>query len=146
MTAGDLRRAASGPVELAHPHQLAGASMGSGLTMSTQFSLEDPNALSGSRSCSDISITQQVAGVGMMLHVCIAQTVSMCTFSAVKMCGLRACFPWASKTQQHPSGEATDHCRTAAVVSYIGWQGPVACLHIVSRGDATLLPDMYCCK
>lgn len=57
-------------MELARPHQLAGGSMGSGLTMSTQFTVEDPNALSGSRSCSDISITQQVVGVGMMLHVC----------------------------------------------------------------------------
>ena len=81
--------------------------MGSGLTMSTHFPVEDPNAPSGSHSCSDISITQQVASVSMM-HVCIAQAGSRCKLSAMRMCGK---FPVGVllERQQPPSGEAADH-------------------------------------
>ena len=96
-------------MELARPNQPSGGSVGSGLSMSAQFSMEDPNALSGSHSCSDISITQQVASVGMMLHVCVTQTGSKCsedvwfegTFSVAVLLNCR----------QHPSGEAADHSR-----------------------------------
>ena len=120
-------------MELAHPIQLAGGSMGSGLTMSTHFSLEDPNGLSGSRSCSDISITQQVASVGVMLHVCIAQTGNRCSLGALRVCGLKARFLWVScsRLKQRPSGEAAvtlgiSHIVLAPMHLLLSRQGPVS--------------------